>query len=279
MSATSKVLTILALWLLYTFALYFLAPDSLCLGCLPEEEAVTGAVAPVEAEPAVVRYPIDFRWSDPTAFTNEGYEARRDEVLGGMTDANVLEITGLYYEGEPAPEGYENMGFARADRVRELLGIPAERAELKARLMDGAASAREGYFEGALFEWVDPEESVAETVEELPDRINIRFPYNSTQEDFDPEVQEYLRQLGDQLQGGGKRILLTGHTDNSGTPEYNMDLGRRRAERIRDVLLRNGVPAGIIQVESRGETQPIATNETAEGRHENRRVEVRILEQ
>jgi len=278
MSATSKVLTILALWLLYTFALYLLAPDSLCLGCMTESETVTGAVAPVEA-PAVVRYPIDFKWSDPTAFTNEGYEALRAELLADRTEDNILEITGLYYEGEPAPEGYPNMGFARADRVRELLGISEDRAELKARLVDGAADAREGYFEGVLFNWVDPEESVAEMVEELPDRINIRFPLNSTQEDYNPEVQQYLDDLGERLQSSGQRILLTGHTDNSGSPEYNMDLGQRRAEHIRNILIRNGVPNDIIQVESEGETQPIATNETEEGRHENRRVEVRILEQ
>lgn len=278
MSALSKVLTILALWLLYTLALYFLAPDSLCLGCLDEEAAVTGAVAPVETEPAVARYPIDFQWSDATAFTNEGYPALRDEVLAGRTEDNLLEITGLYYQGEPAPEGYENMGFARADRVRELLGIPEDRAELKARLMDGADEARTGYFEGVLFEWTDPE-ATAEMVEELPDRINIRFPYNSTEEDYNPEVQEYLRELSARMQDGGGRILLTGHTDNSGSEEYNMELGRRRAEHIRNILVRSGVPAEIIQVESSGERQPIASNETAEGRHENRRVEVRIIEQ
>lgn len=280
MTALPKVIIILALWFLYTVVLYWLFPGPLCLGCGAEEAAVGAVVPPDTAvtEVPVRRYPIDFRWSDATAFTNEGYEAYRAELMDGMEPDNTLEITGLYFEEEPAPEGYENMGFARADQLRQLLDIPEDRVELKARLLDDRPGVREGYFEGVLAEWVAPEEDIAETVEELPDRVNIRFPYNSTQKEYDPEVEEYLRQLSENLQQSGRKVRLTGHADNSGSTEYNQELGLRRAREIRDVLMEYGVPDAQIEVESRGETQPVASNETAEGRHENRRVEIRVLD-
>ena len=274
MSALSKVLTILAFWLLYTLALFRWGSDTLCMGCGAEE----AAPVPTGIE-EVQRYPIDFRWADAQAFSNEGYEAFKEELLSQMGENNLLEITGLYFEGEEAPEGYANMGFASADRVRELLGLPKERTNLKARLMTEREGVRTGYFEAALFEWIETEETVAETVEELPDRVNIRFPYNSTEKDYNPEVEEYLRKLGEQMQDSpNRRIMLTGHADNTGSSEYNMQLGLGRAQGIKQILVGYGFPADQIEVTSKGDTQPVATNDTEEGRHENRRVELRIIE-
>lgn len=273
MSAPLKVIIIFVLWLLYTLFLLRSCSDTLCLGCMP------GAVE--EAVTEVTRYPIDFQWENPTAYTNEGYETLRQSILDGKTENSLLEITGFYFEAEPQPEGFENMGFARADRVRQLFmpDVPAERIQLKARLIDEREGVREVYFEGVAFDWLEPEETVAETIEELEDRINIRFPYNSTAGEYTPEVLEYIKKLSDLVKDSGQRIRLTGHTDNVGTPEFNMDLGQRRAEAIKQALVSNGVDPAQIITESRGKTQPIATNETEEGRHENRRVEVRLLPQ
>ena len=106
----------------------------------------------------------------------------------------------------------------------------------------------------------------------------IRFPYNSTEEDYNPEVVDFLTKLAARSsEQQNLRILLTGHTDNSGDSEYNMDLGLRRAQHIKNILSQKGFPVDRISIESRGETQPVASNNTGEGRHENRRVEVRLL--
>ncbi len=282
MTALYKVLTILALWFLYTFALYWLASDTLCLGCGAGGGAMEAAAPPLTpAEPAEFRrYPIDFRWSEAEAFTNAGYRAFRDSLLALQDEDNILEITGLYFEEEPAPEGFQNMGFARAEQVRQLFldDIPAERTRIRARLVEAPAGAREGFFQGVIFDWIATEEKVAETVEELPDRVNIRFPYNSVEKDYAEEVEQYLQRLAENLVQTGRRVRLTGHADNTGPPDYNEQLGLERAQAIRDVLIGYGVPADQIQVESKGETQPIASNDTPEGRHENRRVEIRVME-
>jgi OOP family OmpA-OmpF porin len=69
-------------------------------------------------------------------------------------------------------------------------------------------------------------------------------------------------------------VRVEGHTDSLGSEEYNQNLGRRRAETVRNYLVRGGVAPQRITVRSYGETRPIATNDTDEGRQLNRRVEL-----
>jgi outer membrane protein OmpA-like peptidoglycan-associated protein len=75
------------------------------------------------------------------------------------------------------------------------------------------------------------------------------------------------------------KLIITGHTDNIGTAELNMDLSRRRAESVRDYLTSREIAAERFIVSWFGEEQPIADNLTAEGRQRNRRVAYEIVEQ
>ena len=74
----------------------------------------------------------------------------------------------------------------------------------------------------------------------------------------------------------GVSIFITGHTDNVGSDEANMRLSEGRANAVRDELIKRGVDAGRIEAAGKGETEPIATNDTDEGRAKNRRVEFTI---
>jgi outer membrane protein OmpA-like peptidoglycan-associated protein len=92
-----------------------------------------------------------------------------------------------------------------------------------------------------------------------------------------PAAVEQIAQLGDILaKYPDDRIRIQGHTDSSGTEAYNEQLSLRRAEAVRDVLGSRGVSSRQMLVEGVGAAKPIADNSTAEGRAQNRRVELHI---
>ena len=69
-------------------------------------------------------------------------------------------------------------------------------------------------------------------------------------------------------------VGITGHTDSKGSDAYNMALGMRRAKAVKDRLIELGLSSSRIRgIDSKGESEPIATNETDEGRAQNRRIE------
>jgi OOP family OmpA-OmpF porin len=69
-------------------------------------------------------------------------------------------------------------------------------------------------------------------------------------------------------------VIATGHTDSVGTDAYNQKLSERRANSVKEYMVSKGIPAAKITTLGKGETQPIATNKTAEGRAKNRRVDI-----
>lgn len=71
-------------------------------------------------------------------------------------------------------------------------------------------------------------------------------------------------------------ILIVGHTDSQGADAYNQDLATRRADAASGYLAREGVASSRIHTSGRGETEPVATNDTDAGRQLNRRIEIAI---
>jgi len=72
----------------------------------------------------------------------------------------------------------------------------------------------------------------------------------------------------------GLHLDIEGHTDSVGSDEYNLQLSQKRAQAVRDYLVQQGIPDGAIASRGLGKSTPVATNDTAEGRQQNRRVEL-----
>ncbi len=104
---------------------------------------------------------------------------------------------------------------------------------------------------------------------------DILFAFDSAA--IAPALRSDLRALSGSLQRfPGSDVIVTGHTDNVGAASYNLDLSRRRAAAVGNILIANGVSAGRIRTVGRGESDPVATNLNATGRSQNRRVEIVI---
>jgi outer membrane protein OmpA-like peptidoglycan-associated protein len=93
-----------------------------------------------------------------------------------------------------------------------------------------------------------------------------------------PIAQTQLDKVAEALksQGEDKKIVIEGHTDSRGKDDFNQGLSQRRAEAVRSYLVSRGLDADMVQALGKGELEPVADNKTAEGRANNRRVEIEI---
>jgi outer membrane protein OmpA-like peptidoglycan-associated protein len=73
-----------------------------------------------------------------------------------------------------------------------------------------------------------------------------------------------------------RSVVIEGHTDNQGSDDYNMGLSERRADSVKSYLMEQGISSQRLVASGKGETQPLADNESESGRQQNRRVEVII---
>lgn len=102
--------------------------------------------------------------------------------------------------------------------------------------------------------------------------------FGSDSADIDPRYHSELDDVARVLRSNpGLRVRIDGHTDASGSEEYNTRLSERRAEAVRDYLVDTGIGADRVEAAGLGESQPIASNATREGRAKNRRTEVTVL--
>ncbi len=104
---------------------------------------------------------------------------------------------------------------------------------------------------------------------------NLLFATNSANIDATSldDLDELIKIMSDDED---LRLSIEGHTDNRGNNEYNLELSRLRAEAVKQYLVNGGISASRINAVGYGETRPITTNETANGRLKNRRVELNI---
>lgn len=102
--------------------------------------------------------------------------------------------------------------------------------------------------------------------------------FNSDSSKVLPDSEQILTTAVSALQDSvGVSVIVEGHTDNTGTPSYNQLLSERRAKAVLNFLIANGIEKERLVSVGKGESSPIAGNNTKEGRYQNRRVELRTV--
>jgi outer membrane protein OmpA-like peptidoglycan-associated protein len=170
-------------------------------------------------------------------------------------------------------------GGAAGAAVGKAAGGTAEGAIIGAAV-GGAAGAIIGSRMDTKAEELDEELENAE-VERVGEGIKVTFD-SGILFDFDSsalrdEARQNLSEFAESMTDfEDTNILVVGHTDAQGAAEYNQGLSERRAQSATNYLAERGIDPGRLTSVGRGETEPVASNETAEGRQQNRRVEVAI---
>ena len=177
-------------------------------------------------------------------------------------------------------------GVATGAAIGGVLGATTGQDNRLARAAVGAVIG--GAIGGAIGQQLDRQ--AAELRRDLGDRVDVR---NTGQElvltmDQDilfatdsavlrPDLQRELRLIAANLRANPNSLIyVVGHTDSTGAAAYNQTLSERRANSVAAVLRSEGVPANRIEAFGRGESDPVASNLTPEGRALNRRVEIII---
>lgn len=114
------------------------------------------------------------------------------------------------------------------------------------------------------------------------DTIRLNAPSSITFDTDRADVKPQFRTVLDQIAGSinqypGTVVRVEGHTDSTGSAAYNQTLSENRAQSVRGYLMQRGVEGARMEAVGYGMTRPIAGNDTAEGRAQNRRVEVLIV--
>ena len=118
-------------------------------------------------------------------------------------------------------------------------------------------------------------------VERRDDSVLVSFQssliFDTGEYTFQPGAYDRLRSLARTLnQYPNSRVIIKGHTDSTGDDRFNQTLSEERSDSVRKFLIVENVAHDRITAIGFGEQMPVATNTTAEGRHQNRRVEIEI---
>ncbi len=106
---------------------------------------------------------------------------------------------------------------------------------------------------------------------------SVKFPTDASA--LSPEAEQRLGELAQRLKAENRNVYLEiqGYTDSAGDEKYNEDLGAQRAEAVRRYMSLQGIALNRMATISYGEAQPVAPNNTREGRAQNRRVAIVVL--
>lgn len=208
-------------------------------------------------------------------------------TLGGLLALGAC--TDQVAQSGPGGLDKTKRGAAIGAGIGGLLGAATGRsgdrveAGLRGAAIGGAAGAGIGYSidrqEADLRQSIDNDDV---RIQNTGDRLIVTLPQDITfaTDSFTvrPDLQRDLRAVAGNLQSyPDSTIQIIGHTDSDGAASYNQDLSERRANAVANVLLNAGVPGRRIQTIGRGEEQPVASNLNAQGKAQNRRVEIVIL--
>jgi len=165
--------------------------------------------------------------------------------------------------------------------------LASKRNRAKGALIGAGAGALAGGAVGGYMDYQEAQlrkrlQGTGVSVTRVGDEIVLNMPGNITFETNRAELKgdfyEVLNSVAIVLKEYNKTIIeVTGHTDSTGSAEYNQSLSERRATSVGQYLASQGISSQRIITQGFGQALPIADNATAEGRQQNRRVELRLV--
>ena len=291
------VITILA-------GIYFYITCCSSCGTVTVEDKPKQVMAP-QSEPEPTSYPFAIKDGDFAYETSDNFnfnlsssnyltplsskiEAGVNTELKNYLSSNndkVINVTGYYKSDEINETAYPNLGLARANSVKNYLvsqEIPSSKINISGELKDDFIPKDKvlmGPIELSLNEVSANAEAeikaLYDKIEEDPlvlyfNTAEASISLSSEQRQKVADIARYLDKVPD------AQSEIIGYTDSEGKVSTNLRLGQERADFAKAYLVKNGIPEGRISTTSKGKQNPIASNDTEEGRAKNRRTVISI---
>lgn len=197
----------------------------------------------------------------------------------------TLKIKGFYADFEKNTSVFPNLGLARANAVKSYLvgqGISKKHLGIAAALSDKLKPEMITIKGGTAYELVtENQQSLLDKIKSLKffgedlqkEPIHLHFATGETQINLTAAEREKIRKISEYLsQVDDAKLLVVGHTDNTGERELNLKISKERADFVKQYFIKNDFATDVIETRGEGSDSPIADNKTEEGRAKNRRV-------
>lgn len=200
-------------------------------------------------------------------------------------ESNVVNITGYYTSDEENNTAFPNLGLARANTIKNDLaskGISTTQINTMGKLMDDMIAKDGTYWGAASFGIEEESQNANDDLKALYAKINANplilyfntaeasISLNAVQRQKVADISRYLDKVN------GAKANVVGHTDGTGKASTNLKLGQDRANFAKDYLMKNGIASDKIVATSKGQTEPIASNTTEDGKNKNRRTVITL---
>ena len=214
----------------------------------------------------------------------DGLVDRTSEYLNA-NPTRSLNIVGKYTDTETNNTILPTLGLARANQLRQLFvdhGVESKRITTGDMLVETALSAGDTLFNGiglSIGDYVVAEDDRIPRIQSeiVGQPIKLYFPTGQQEVNLTAEQRNIFADIIYYLDNvDGSNLTVNGYTDNTGNLGGNQRLSRKRAEFVRDYLTGNGISTSKMTATGFGPDNPVATNDTDEGRALNRRVEVTL---
>lgn len=234
---------------------------------------------------------IDFERS---SFTKDSLSASMTELLSNTVNylndnpERQLAIMGFYTEDEEQPSLFPDLGIARANYIKENLeelGAPSARLTAYSELADTLGFVNDTLRNGISFSFSEAtglsEDSRIERIREeiINEPLSVYFESGDVSLNLTQEQKEDLADMIYYLDRIAESYLeIGGHTDSMGDPADNKRFSRQRARTVRDYITQSGIASDRIKIVGYGQDKPVASNKYKDGRQQNRRAEIILLD-
>lgn len=283
---------------------FYLSCCSYC-GIITQKEAPKEKIVSKPPLPKTTSYPFDFSDGDFAYTTQDNFNFKtstfdylepvsenvRNGILPGLknhltsNEQKVMNITGYYTSDEHNSSAFPNLGLARANAVKNYFvsqEIPSSQINIGAKLMDDMVPDKAIYKGPIGYSIEEVSENAEDKIKALYDKITgdpLILYFDTAEASINPsaEQRQKIADIAQYLDKVEKaKCQIVGYTDSQGSRKTNMRLGQERADFAKDYLMQNGISDNRIKADSKGPKDPIASNNTKEGRAKNRRTVITI---